>query len=187
MVVGAVDWGSVLIGAVAGALLSTLFALVGVSLFQARVDAMIFRLRAGMTRGSTEIPPVTGIWRSHYVYTSDDAPEELESEHNVVLRQSRSHVVGKSLPKPERSVITLDLEIHGLQLTGRWREFTSQERLYRGGIQLELDETRTSMSGVWVGFSRTRGHMTGRWTFERLTRDTSRSARRRYSDDRSLI
>jgi hypothetical protein len=184
--VAAIDWVSIAIGAVAGAVLSTIFALIAVSVFQARIDAAIFRIRARAGRGQTDLPTVTGIWLSRYEYTSDEEPYEAESEHYVVLRQSRGHIVGRSLSKPERSFLTLDLELEGSQLTGRWREMTSKRRLYRGALQLELDETRTSMSGVWVGFARNRPHQTGSWRFERVEHEAGRAVRKRYENNPSL-
>lgn len=129
---------------------------------------------------------MTGIWCSHYEYTSEDDPNGNESEHYVVFRQSRSHVIGKSLPKPEGSFLTLELELEGSQLTGSWREMTSKRRLYRGAVQLQLDETRTSMSGIWVGFARTRPHQIGQWRFERVEHEIGRKTRRRFEHDPSL-
>jgi hypothetical protein len=183
---GALDWVSIGVGAGMGAVLSAAVALVAVSVFQTRVDAGIFRIRARLGRGQTDLPAVTGIWHSQYRYTSADDPQEVESEHYIVLRQSRGHIVGRSLPKPEGSFLTFDLDLEGSQLTGRWREMTSKGRLYRGAVQLQLDETRTSMEGVWVGFARSRPHQTGPWRFDRVERSVRKGLRQRYSNDSTL-
>ena len=173
----AVDWLSIVLGAVVGAVM----AVIATSLFQERVDRAVFRLRATVGRGSTKLPDLSGIWLSRYRYESAEHPEPKISEHCVVLTQGANHVEGRSLPKPEGSTLTLHLKLEGATLTGEWREWTSKDRLYRGAIQFRLDETRDGMQGAWVGFTRGRGFRTGPWTLERITRETGREARREFS------
>jgi hypothetical protein len=72
-------------------------------------------------------------------------------------------------------------------LTGTWREYTPTRREYHGACQLELSPTRDSAKGLWTGFSRGRGVLSGEWRWARETYDRSRRVRHKYAARDDLV
>jgi hypothetical protein len=180
-VLATIAWGSLLAGALVGAVISTAFAVVATSTVQPWVDRRVFLMRTVLTRRKATPADASGVWRSRYVYTSGDRPEvPLIDEHFVVLIERRGHVRGRSLSRPGASDIVLALDLEGGFLSGSWREDAS-ERLYHGVCQFQISPTLDGMHGGWAGFSRTRGVQTGAWTLTLEARDTGRRTRKRYT------
>jgi hypothetical protein len=178
LTLAAFDGLSLILGALIGGLASVILAVV----LQPTLEAWRFRALARVQRGRTEADPLDGIWRSHYVYETSEAEEPQVSEHFVVFREAGRHVKGRSLPKPERSDVTLTLFREGRVIGGFWRERTSRDRLYHGTLQVLLNPTGDEMRGRWVGFTSKGGIRNGDWRFHRQTRDLRRRTRRAYAD-----
>lgn len=128
------------------------------------------------TRAIVDQPAsLTGIWRSHYEYTSSSRSGIFENEHYVVIQQRGKHVTVKNLPHTSESVIELKLEQDGQVLTGTWRECTSptgyyKGKVYHGVIQLVINKKRTYIEGKWLGFGANLEINTGNWSFTRLAK-----------------
>jgi len=187
MTLAAVDWASILIGAVVGAGLGVLLGLPAVSLFQPYVDRTVERARRGLDGHATAALPLDGIWRSSYEYTTAEQPELiLVDEHFLEVRERRRALAAKSLPRATASALSLSLDIDGSVLTGTWREHTPTRREYHGACQFELNPTRDEARGVWLGFSRTRGVLSGTWVLRREGYALDRRTRSRYRDRADL-
>jgi hypothetical protein len=121
------------------------------------------------TTGPSQLPDLTGIWLSRYVYFSDGRDREFEGRHYVVLSQDGNRLLGQSLPHSSDSELSLELLVEGTAVSGIWRERTSptgyyQGATYTGALHMLLDPTGKSMTGKWLGFGRDLKINTGDWS-----------------------
>ncbi|MGH3929303.1 MAG: helix-turn-helix domain-containing protein [Pseudonocardiaceae bacterium] len=140
---------------------------------------------AGSAAPITGEGPLAGVWYSKYVYYSSGREAQFEGEHYVVLRQRGDHVSAQSLPNSLESVLTLDLDVDGSVLTGKWMERTSptgyyKGAVYHGAIQLLLDPTGQSMNGQWLGFGKKSNINNGVWELSRVAASTAPSKLREF-------
>jgi hypothetical protein len=116
---------------------------------------------------------LSGIWRSRYHYTSSSRPgEELTSEHQVRLHKQGKQLVLESIrDEKESSYLFVRLSLNEDNIaTGSWEEATNPKghyngAVYYGAIQLSLDQSRSRMSGKWVGFGKNQEVNSGPWEF----------------------
>ncbi len=111
---------------------------------------------------------LSGIWRSHYVYTSTGRGGDFTGDHYVVLRQRENRLVGQSLPHSSGSQLRIELALEPPVATGSWLEMTSPDGYYKGAtyhgtLQMVIDPSGRSMRGMWLGFSRDFTVNSGRW------------------------
>jgi hypothetical protein len=116
----------------------------------------------------SQVPDLSGIWHSRYVYFSDGRGQEFEGHHYVVLSQDGNRLAGQSLPHTSDSELTLELLVEGTAVSGIWREKTSPSGYYKGAtytgaLHLLLDPTGKAMLGKWLGFGRDLKINTGDW------------------------
>lgn len=116
---------------------------------------------------------LSGIWRSHYDYTSSKREGQFENEHYVIIAHTGNQVIIKNLPHTSESKIELHLEQDARILTGTWKECTSPSgyykgKVYHGAIQLSVNEDRTYIAGKWLGFGADLEINVGNWNFTRL-------------------
>ncbi len=183
MILAALQWPSILIGALAGAILGVALGLPAAATFQPAVDRFVSGIRRRLGGLSAGPLPLDGIWRSSYLYTTAELPSQtLMDEHFLELRERRGTVLARSLQRASASALSLQLELDGSVLTGVWREHTPSRREYHGACQFELDPTRDAAQGLWMGFSRGRGVLSGSWTLRREGYAVDRRTRRRYRD-----
>jgi hypothetical protein len=183
VVLGTLAWPSILVGAAAGAILGVVLGLPAASAFQPAVDRFTTDLRRRLGGQPTGPRPLDGIWRSSYEYTTAEQPgETLVDEHFLELRERRGTVLAMSVPRATGSALSLSLGVDGSVLTGTWREHTPSRREYHGACQFELNPTRDGAHGLWMGFSQTRGVLSGNWVLRREGYDLDRRTRRRYHD-----
>ena len=188
MPIAAVDWGTVLIGAAVGAILSVVLGLFVVSLFQERVDRLVFFTARLVRRPRASKRPLNGIWRSRYEYTTAEGPTTvLIDEHYIEVRQRRSRITAMALKNADGSELALQLLVESAVLTGTWREHTPARREYHGACQFELLSTRDQATGLWTGFSRTRGVLSGKWTLKRESDKTNRRTRKEFTKRQDLL
>jgi hypothetical protein len=86
----------------------------------------------------------------------------------VDLRCENGRLIGRSLPHPDRTVLDIDLAVHGTVATGTWTEHTSPTGHYRaatyhGVIQLVVDPTGRQMLGRWLGVGKRFEVKSGEW------------------------
>jgi hypothetical protein len=81
--------------------------------------------------GPSQVPDLSGIWHSRYVYFSDGRGQEFEGHHYVVLTQQGNRVVGQSLPHTSESELRLRLVVEGSAVSGIWSEKTSPTGYYQ--------------------------------------------------------
>lgn len=170
----------VLVGTLlAGAMLSVL----AQSLLGSFFDRLLFRIQARFEIGTTRHRSLSGIWHGRYEYPSSASESVLVDEYFIVFRDHRGGVSGRSLPRPEGSILTLALELEGAVVTGTWRELTaSSQRTYHGTCQLMLNSTGDALEGEWTGYSRSNAIQHGPWNLQRVEHRTRRKDRRRYED-----
>ena len=125
---------------------------------------------------------LSGIWRSHYDYTSSTRKGHFENEHYVMITHKGKRVTIKNLPHTSESEIELQLEQDGRILTGTWRECTSptgyyKGKVYHGAIQLSVTKDRTYIDGKWLGFGADLEINVGTWNFTRLGQSDSAALR----------
>jgi len=121
---------------------------------------------------------LSGIWRSHYDYTSSTRKGNFENEHYVVITHKGNHVTIKNLPHTSESEIELHLEQDGRILTGVWKECTAptgyyKGKMYHGATQMAVTRDRTYINGKWLGFGADLEINVGNWTFTRLGKTDS--------------
>lgn len=162
-----------------GAMLSVL----AQSLFGSFFDHLLFRIQARFDIGTDRHRSLSGIWRGRYEYPSSESESILVDEYFIVLRDHRGGVSGKSLPRPEGSILTLALELEGAVVTGTWRESTaSSQRTYHGTCQLMLNSTGDALEGEWTGYSRKNTIQHGPWKLQRVAHGVGRKNRRPYEN-----
>jgi hypothetical protein len=128
---------------------------------------------------------LTGIWESHYSYTSSTRQGEYDDVHYVVLRQTGNQIFGQSLPNTADSWLELRLSIVGSAITGTWSERTSPNGYYKGAtyhgaLQMLVDPTGRSMNGKWLGFGKDSCINSGTWMMEWRHGSVSARAQREY-------
>lgn len=129
--------------------------------------------------------PLTGIWRSTYVYPSSSRGADFTSEHFVILLQRGDKLQVRSVPA-SASKVMIELTVNGQVATGTWVESTDphgfyQGSIYSGGIQFLIDPTGRRMTGKWLGFGRDFDINTGPWTLQLVSSDTGTDAMRQYN------
>ncbi|MGI8817087.1 MAG: hypothetical protein ACR2G2_17885 [Pseudonocardia sp.] len=134
---------------------------------------------------SAEGQPLTGIWRSRYVYRSSARKATFEGKHYVVLRHRSGRIIGQSLPHPLDSRLRLELSVTGSIATGTWSERTSPTGYYAGAtyhgtLQLLVDPMSRSMTGKWLGFGKDFKVNTGEWELTWVDSSTSKRSMREY-------
>ena len=124
-------------------------------------------------RSSTTAAHLTGRWVSSYRYRSTSRNAEFTGVHTVDLRLEDGRLTGRSEPHPTGSELTIALDAEGGILTGNWTERTSPSGHYRaatfrGLLQLVVDPTGHSMTGMWLGVTKRYTIKTGEWRLDRL-------------------
>ncbi len=110
---------------------------------------------------------LSGIWQSHYRFTSSSRAGEYEAWHYLKVHQKGNQLVAESLPDVNHSYLILRLSRDGDVLTGSWQETTDPEGYYKGStyhgaIQLVMNDDG-GFSGKWVGVGKERVIKTGPW------------------------
>ncbi|MBR7676671.1 helix-turn-helix domain-containing protein [Streptomyces daliensis] len=128
---------------------------------------------------------LSGIWRSEYTYTST-GKGEVARYHFMVIREVGNRLHVESLPGSNDSSVFLDLTRDGQALTGTWTERTSvagyyKGAVYHGALQLLVELTGRSATGMWVGFDKEFVVNSGPWSLYFETADTSRRALSRFN------
>jgi hypothetical protein len=169
--------------AVGSAVLGVLFGLVLGPIFGRSIERAVVRVLTpfGLPLVRRE-RDLTGIWRSTYTYTTRDSPGDWKGHHYVTLRHFQDFVVLRSLPHPEGSILSMELEVDDLVLTGTWREETGRDFEFYGALQLMLEPAGRRMNGLWVGFARSARIKSNEWTLERMTRTNRRRDRRHFTE-----
>lgn len=127
-----------------------------------------------------QVEDLTGRWISSYRYRSTSRGEEFTDTHSVDLGVDGGRLLGRSVPQPYGSELTLALTAEGSTLSGTWTERTSPTGHYRGAtfrglLQLVVDPTGHTMSGMWLGVNKRDTVKAGEWRLEReLDDDTVR-------------
>jgi hypothetical protein len=171
------EWLALVGTLVAGAVLSVL----AQSLIGSSFDRLLFRIQARFDIGRSRHKSLSGIWHGRYKYPSSESESILVDEYFIVLRDHRGGVSGKSLPRPEGSILTLALELEGAVVTGTWRESTvSSQRTYHGTCQLMLNSTGDALEGEWTGYSRDNTIQHGPWKLQRVAHGVGRKDRHPY-------
>jgi hypothetical protein len=116
---------------------------------------------------------LAGAWASTYRYSSTSRGREFDGTHTVDLRFEGDRLRGRSRAAPSGSVLQLDLAADGGLATGTWTERTSPTGHYRaatyhGLLQLVVDPTGRTMTGMWLGIGRRYVIKSGTWRLERL-------------------
>ena len=122
---------------------------------------------------------LTGRWISRYGYRSTSRDAELTSTHTVDLQLDGGRLVGRADVHTSTSELTIVLDAEGGLLTGTWTERTSPTGHYRaatfhGLLQLVVDPTGHSMSGMWLGVTKRYTIKAGEWRLDRLLDDDGR-------------
>jgi len=123
-------------------------------------------------RGGTASSQLTGRWTSSYRYRSTGRDADFTGIHTLNLELEAGHLVGRSELHPSGSELALALTAEGSILTGTWTERTSPSGHYRaatfrGLLQLVVDPTGHSMSGMWLGVSKRYTIKAGEWRLDR--------------------
>jgi hypothetical protein len=129
--------------------------------------------------------PLSGIWRSSYVYTSTDRAGDFTDNHYVVFRQHENRLVGQSLPHSTGSQLRIELVLEPPVATGSWFEMTSPNGYYKGAtyhgtLQMIIDPSGRSMRGMWLGFSRNFTINSGRWDLILEESSVTKTTQRTY-------
>ena len=122
---------------------------------------------------------LTGRWISRYRYRSASRNEVFTDTHLVDLGVDAGQLVGRSLPHPSGSELTLALTAEGSVVSGIWAERTSPTGHYRGAtfrglLQLVVAPTGHTMSGMWLGVNKRDMVNAGEWWLERQLDDAVR-------------
>jgi hypothetical protein len=101
----------------------------------------------------------SGVWLSRYQYYSSGRREEIDSAHYLVILRHGDRLAVRSVHRPERSLLTMDLTVDGSVLTGTWAEENESDSYYRGAryhgaIQLLAEPTGRRLAGKWVGLGK---------------------------------
>ncbi len=128
----------------------------------------------------------TGIWLSEYQYYSSSRDQFFPAYHHVVLLQHDDRLTVRSIPGSAGSLLTMDLTVEGVVVTGTWSEATDADGYYRGAryhgaIQMQADATGLRMVGKWVGFGKDGETNTGPWTLAFQEAGTGKAAMQRYA------
>lgn len=88
-------------------------------------------------------------------------------------RHSRPNLLDESAVRLRISLVELDLTVDGGLATGTWTERTSPTGHYRaatyhGLVQLVVDPTGRTMTGMWLGIGRRYVIKSGPWRLERM-------------------
>lgn len=118
------------------------------------------------------IRSLAGRWESRYRYCSASRDGEFIGDHVVDLAVDGGQLVGRSIPHPTGSELSLTLAADGSLLTGTWSERTSpsghyRAAIYHGVLQVVVDPTGRSMAGRWLGISKRYTIKSGEWRFDR--------------------
>lgn len=111
----------------------------------------------------------SGIWRSHYTYTSSSQAGELENEHFVQAFQRGNKLVLESVPGAKSYlVLRLSIDDNENVATGIWQESTEQDgrykgAVYHGAIQLIINDDKKQLAGKWLGYGKEREVNVGPW------------------------
>jgi hypothetical protein len=138
------------------------------------------------TMVSTPDGNLSGIWHSHYFYTSTGRASDLKGEHYVAMRHQGEKFIGESVPAENGSKLRLDLTLSGSIATGTWSERTSPTGYYRGSvyhgaIHLSIDPMGKTMKGMWVGFDRESLVTSDKWELNWIQDSTGKSSLRSYN------
>jgi hypothetical protein len=128
----------------------------------------------------------TGIWLSEYQYYSSSRDQHFPAYHHVVVLQHDDRLTVRSIPGSAGSLLTMDLTVEGVVVTGTWSETTAADGYYRGAryhgaIQLQADATGLRMTGKWVGFGKDGETNTGPWTLAFQESGTGKAEMERYA------
>lgn len=140
---------------------------------------------SGQSGGNASPADHSGIWHSRYVYPSTGRGGDHVGEHYVVVRHRGDRLIAQSIEHSSGSRLRLDLELDAPLATGTWSENTSPDGYYRGALyhgtlQLVVDPSGRSMSGMWLGFGRDFTINSGEWMLTWQDGSTAKSAQRRY-------
>jgi transcriptional regulator with XRE-family HTH domain len=127
----------------------------------------------------------TGIWLSRYEYYSSSRQQFFPAQHYVVLLHHDNMVTVRSIAGSANSLLTMDLSVDGIVVTGSWSESTDPDGYYRGAryhgaIQMQADATGLRMTGKWVGFGKDGETNTGPWTLVFQDADTGKATMEKY-------
>ncbi|WP_433368294.1 helix-turn-helix domain-containing protein [Actinoplanes sp. CA-142083] len=129
----------------------------------------------------------TGVWLSTYEYFSSGRDGSFKNAHYVVLLQHDDRATVRSLNGPEKSLLTMELQVEGSVVTGTWAEETERGGYYRGAryfgaIQMLAEPTGRRLTGKWVGFGKEMDLNTGPWTLTFVDSSTSKDALDKYRE-----
>lgn len=98
------------------------------------------------------------------------------SEYDVRIHRIGNQLIIESLPNKERSYLVAKLDLDGRIATGTYEEHTSpitsyQGKIYRGALQLILDDDGNAFRGKYVAFSRTMVVFSNDWVITRLPKE----------------
>lgn len=119
----------------------------------------------------------SGIWRSHYRYTSTSRNADFGAEHLVRFHQYDKQLIIESVPeKINKSYLMLHLTLTEGIATGSWQEETDPNGYYRGkvyygAIQVVISSDKRSMDGKWLGFGKDMEVEVGPWGFTYIGED----------------
>jgi hypothetical protein len=140
---------------------------------------------ASLVTSATLEGDLSGIWHSHYAYTSTGRGRDFVGEHYLAMRHKGDRFLGESVPASNGSRLRLDLVLNGSIATGTWSERTSPTGYYRGSVyhgamQLVIDPMGKTMKGKWIGFDRESFVQSDNWELNWVEEERSRSTRRDY-------
>lgn len=131
----------------------------------------VARTRHHMRSG---LDALAGRWSSVYTFSSTSRSKEFDGDHLVDLEPRDGQLVGQSVLQDSGSNLTLALSLEGGLATGTWTEETSPTGHYRaatfsGVLQLVVDPTAHSMTGMWLGISKRYTIKSGTWRLRRVS------------------
>jgi len=110
---------------------------------------------------------LSGIWQSHYRFTSSSRGGEYEAWHYVLIHHKDNQVIIESLSGVNHSYLMMRLSLDEQILTGTWQETTDPAGYYKGstyyGAIQAVIRTPEHIDGRWVGVDKERQVQTGPW------------------------
>ncbi|HEV2177400.1 MAG TPA: hypothetical protein VGW33_09395 [Terriglobia bacterium] len=129
---------------------------------------------------------VRGIWRVSYDYRTGGKKGETRVEkHLIELHQFGSRVWGRNITGAKhwyRIFGRLEREIH---LTGFWENILA-DNIYHGTFQFLVDWEGNKMQGAWLGFNKRNEIQHGSWHWERISRATDSSSKKRATNSEAV-
>ena len=113
---------------------------------------------------------LSGVWRSHYKFTSSQRKSEFDVEHLMKAHRRGNWLTLETTGEKNESYLLVRLHIDDNVATGTWEEQTDKEgyyegTVYHGAVQLLIAPDGKRMEGKWVGIGHDAQINVGPWDF----------------------